>query len=126
MRDALATPQVRGGTLQTEITGSDPWMALIPPQVISAKSCYRAVIKYRISSPDNTAQIMWQTRQNPSFGQAGQWKDFHIVADGTWQVATVDLSRFPSWSGEVLGLRLDPAKNAIQGSVEIDYVRLEG
>jgi hypothetical protein len=115
------------GILSLRITGPDPffffkvaWSQDRPLKIDASKYKYVSV-KMRNTSGDTRAQIYWASDLDPNWSEANH-HDFDIISDGEWHVYLIDLRNNPKWSGTITNLRFDPAANASNGDVEIDWI----
>ncbi|MBN1586600.1 MAG: hypothetical protein JW937_04120 [Candidatus Omnitrophica bacterium] len=124
-RQNLSPLEVQDGSLLTEVTGRNPSMSVLFVEPVEASDFGYFRMRYRISSLDREAQLMWGTEIYPRPGTSGQWRNFAIEADGEWHEAELDLTRIGTWRGRIVELRVDPVRLGSPGdSVEIDSMEL--
>jgi hypothetical protein len=77
-----------------------------------------------VSQTDSCGQVYFK-RQNDLAFSGERYLSLPIVADGSENFLTVDMSSHPLWTGNIIQLRLDPACSAVnEHTVRIDQVSL--
>ncbi|MDD4909947.1 MAG: Ig-like domain-containing protein [Candidatus Omnitrophica bacterium] len=123
--------EISSGTLNTRLTGSDPFMSTSGGVDFSAATFPYVQIRYRATPDDyasaapqyEAAQLYWGAKDANNAWISGV-KNFLINADGIFHTATLDLSQEANWKERIVSLRYDPAVRADKDmSIEIDYVR---
>ena len=115
------------GSLVAHFWHNDPFWQR-PGLTLDSSSYKELRIRYRINATNvnPTMQFMWRTDAS---GDIQYWIEFPVKIDNSWNEKVIDDLQDESfdWQGTIIYLRLDPVKdaiNGIDGTAEIDYVRL--
>ncbi len=118
-RNELLPLQIRGESLISTATGSDPYLES-PYLGIEAAEFNQIEIRMRTSASDG-ASVYFITDQDPSWGEEKS-QHFAIISDGEYHIYTIDMSSVRTWLNQIVQLRLDPTVSP--GDFEIDYLRV--
>ena len=114
------------GILYLEITGADPYMH--SPEELNISTSNHLYIKIRMKnlSEDNQGRIYFVTGNSPNFSEDKSVSFELIPNDTDFTEYVVDMSQNSNWEGDVMQIRLDPLNTVSSGSIEIDYIIIEG
>lgn len=118
---------VLNGTLNSRVTGADPYMNGPGGLNINASYYKNIVIRMRVTH-DINAEFFWTTSTKPDF-IAGLEFGFQLKPDGEFHEYEVPVGNSDKWQGTITRLRLDPGDGSAlavseQAEVEIDYIRI--
>ena len=124
MANQIANAVVANGVLSFDITGGDPYMMVVAPNV-NGTLLPKAQVRMRNSTSATLAQVFWTTAADPNYDGAKSLL-FPINANDTgFTTYTIDLSGLNNWVGQTItGFRLDPVANANSGHMDIDWIAL--
>ena len=71
-----------------------------------------------------TLQVFWQTKAEPFFDEAKS-VTATVTNDGGWKEYTLAVGNKPTWTGEIIKLRVDPILSGDGHDVGLDYVRIQ-
>jgi len=96
---------VSDGLLQSEVTGRDPYMHS-PDVSVSTEDIDTVEVLFHAETV-TSAQLFWRSSE-------GDWAeerhlDFFMPGDGALASVALDVAAHENWSGQLTGLRLDPA-----------------
>ncbi len=107
---AVASPVVNSDTFTAEFPANqrDPFIQAGALRIPAEKY---SRVSFELSLPTGSSpagQIFWAGKEVKNFNEAASVR-YKIPADGTFHTITIDLSKNPSWKGEINTLRFDIA-----------------
>lgn len=121
MVNHIANANVSGGTLQFDITGTDPYMQ--SPQVMTLANAVPYVhLRLKNGTSATSAQLYW-TDDSGGFGGANSLSFAISANDTAFHDYLLNMSGVAGWAGTINNIRLDPGSGAT-GDFEIDHIAL--
>lgn len=96
--------------LRGSIVGADPYMVSKPFAPQDAGKIKRIVVQMKTAA-GKVGQIFWITQEQPTYSDK-RHVDFPIQSDGQWHEYVIETGALTSWSGHLIGLRLDPVADS--------------
>jgi hypothetical protein len=121
--NALAPLETADGSLQTRVTGTDPYLAVTG---LAATTDLWGEIVVRMAvdgGGTTTADVFFTTDLTPESEDTRIGFPSAVRADGVMREYVIDVRRNRAWTGTVTGLRVDPAVDGDR-AVEIDSIVL--
>jgi hypothetical protein len=118
---------IDSGAFWLNPSGNDPNIQS-PPLVNVAATAFRTVEMRLISgNPSTKGRVYFTTKESPAW-TAEKSEPFEVRNDGGWHVVTVPMGANAAWTGEITGIRIDPAEAGVPGdssdTIGFDYIKL--
>ncbi len=125
MTNQIAAYNVEDGALTLHIGGSDPY--IISPILYLPTSTYRYFrLRMRNNTTSTLARLFWVTATDPVWN-AEKSAFMTIETDSDMHDYYLHMDDYPTWSGTVTQLRLDPIDDGVtsSGTVELDMLGVQ-
>jgi hypothetical protein len=116
---------VSDSALTLNVTGGDPYLLSPFGLNIDASKYKYLTIKMKNNTNDISAQLFW--RNNSDLGYDGtRTASFTITPNDTsYTTYSIDMSRFPAWTGRIEQLRFDAVNSVASGSVNLAQIKID-
>ncbi|MCC3375272.1 discoidin domain-containing protein [Cohnella sp. REN36] len=119
------TGYIYSNTYYLTVTGADPYLQSPDNLNIDASRYAYVKISMKNNTADNEAELYW-LRDDDTVWDLAKYKLFGIRPhDDGYTEYVIDLSADPNWKGVIRQLRLAPANSASNGTIELDYVKID-
>ena len=113
--------KVENGYLSAVVTSPGTFLYSNEGLDIDSKKFNRIAIRMRVSDGE-TAQLYFRHR-NDDMAESMS-RVFETQPGTEFKTYVIDLGDFSNWRGSIYQLRLDPSRDAVGATVEIDYIHL--